>query len=269
MIRPPLLNKASEDAKVSFQDCPHALNLGILKSFNQKGIGTQIETDKDHYFIHLSFQEYFAARYVMHPLRKPSSEQAIEFIKYQKYNQRYTLVFTFMSGLLVNDDLEFSSNIFWDSIMSEPIDLVGIRHIQFVIVCLEAMSIKSSAPCYDELLVRITEYIQYSFYHENKIIRKHLSQSLERAPLLTCTSKIIHMLSNLVRNDDLKIKSEVLLFIPELKVSNPRTELIQSIIDVMQDTNTDVRIKACLALGSMDEKAAISEVNQYLTGCTR
>jgi HEAT repeat protein len=77
------------------------------------------------------------------------------------------------------------------------------------------------------------------------------------------------MLSNLVRNDDLKIKSEVLLFIPELKVSNPRTELIQSIIDVMQDTNTDVRIKACLALGSMDEKAAISEVNQYLTGCTR
>ena len=31
-------------------------------------------------------------------------KEAIEFIQYQKYNQRYTLMFTFMSGLLSEND---------------------------------------------------------------------------------------------------------------------------------------------------------------------
>jgi predicted NACHT family NTPase len=129
IIRPSLLEKALDEAKISLQDHPHILNTGILKSFHTQGTGTEIETDKDHYFVHLSFQEYFAARYLINGLKGVPTEKAIEFIKYQKYNQRYALVFTFVAGLLKQSDLKTCSNIFWNSILGQPLDLVGIRHM--------------------------------------------------------------------------------------------------------------------------------------------
>ncbi|CAF2846162.1 unnamed protein product [Rotaria sp. Silwood2] len=72
IIRPTLLEQVLNETKVSLQDYPHILNIGILKSFNKQGTGTQIETDKDHYFVHLSFQEYFAARYLINVLKDVS-----------------------------------------------------------------------------------------------------------------------------------------------------------------------------------------------------
>ncbi len=264
IIRPSLLKKALDEANVSFQDYPHVLNLGILKSFNKQGIGTKIETNKDHYFIHLSFQEYFTARYLINALKGCSTEKAVEFIKYQKYNQRYTLVFTFMSGLLAESDLESYSNIFWDVILREPLDLVGIRHIELVVFCLEAVANKSILPQHNELLQHIAKCIQYSFDSGNKIIRKHLSHLLQRAPSLTCDHKIINVLINLLQYDDKKTKSEVLVFISELKISNPSIQLIESVVSAVQDKNTDVRVKACFALGSMSEKAATNEAISQL-----
>ena len=90
LIQPTLLKKACNEAKISSQQHPHVLNLGILKSFRKQGIGNQIEMNKVHYFVHLSFQEYFAARYLIHLLKGSQTKKAIEFIKYQKYNRRYT-----------------------------------------------------------------------------------------------------------------------------------------------------------------------------------
>src|SRR5689334_11825107 len=100
----------------------------MLKTFNEQGTGTQIELDKDHYFIHLNFQEYFAARYLINNLKGSSNQKAIEFIKHQKYNQRYALLFIFASGLLCEKDMKQCINIFWGTILKEPLDLVGIRH---------------------------------------------------------------------------------------------------------------------------------------------
>jgi predicted NACHT family NTPase len=122
-----LLQKALNEAKVYLEEHPHILNMGILKSVNKQGISNRIETEKDHYFVHLSFQEYFAARYLINALKGSQTEKAIEFIKYQKYNQRYTLVFTFAAGLVSESDAKSYSNVFWENILGEPQDLVGIR----------------------------------------------------------------------------------------------------------------------------------------------
>ena len=104
LIQPTLLRKACNEVKISSQQHPHILNLGILKSFRKQGIGNLIEMNKVHYFIHLSFQEYFAARYLIHLLKGSQTEKAIGFIKYQKYNRRYTLLFSFAAGLLNDRD---------------------------------------------------------------------------------------------------------------------------------------------------------------------
>ena len=118
-----LLKKVLNQLNISLQKHPHILNFGVLKSSNKKGTGTSIELEKNHYFIHLSFQEYFAAQYVINQLNGSLRESAIEFIQHQKYNQRYALMFTFIAGLYPNS-MEPS---FLDIVHGESRDLIGIQ----------------------------------------------------------------------------------------------------------------------------------------------
>ncbi|CAF1587749.1 unnamed protein product, partial [Adineta steineri] len=183
ILRPNLLKKALNEEKVSIQDHPHILNMGVLKSFNKQGIHTQIETDKDHYFVHLSFQEYFTARYLIKALKDSSTHQEeIKFIQREKYNQRYALVFAFLSGLSSQADSNICLTTFWELILTPPMDLIGIRHMQLIISCIEETSCQSTIPQYTALLEWIAKYIEYNLSSENNIIPEHLVQSLRRAP---------------------------------------------------------------------------------------
>ncbi len=258
IIRPSLLERTLDEAKISLQDHPHILNIGVLKSFNKQGIGTQIETEKDHYFVHLSFQEYFAARYLINALKGSSIEKAIEFIKHRKYNQRYALVFIFMSGLLSESDAKLCLNIFWDNILGEPLDIVGIRHIQLVISCLHETSGKLTIPRRTELLAWIAECIKYSFYAEDGIICIYLLQSLQKAQSVLCEHTIINIFVNLLERNDTDTKATVLSIVSGLKISNPSTTLITSITIALDDKNSEVRRNACEALGNIGKKAAMN-----------
>jgi HEAT repeat protein len=260
IIQSSILKKALNEAKVSSQEHPHILNMGILKSVNKQGIGNPIETDKDHYFVHLSFQEYFAARYLIKALKGSQTEKAIEFIKYQKYNQRYTLMFTFAAGLLSESDAKASLKVFWDHILGEPLDLVGIRHMQLVILCMEETTDKFTFSRHAELLECIAKCIQYSFTMKNKILRRHLSQSLQRAPSVACDQTIVDVLINLLQHTDTDIQREVLSFISNLKISNPPVSLITSVATRLHDRDSEVSRYACDALRGMGEKAATNEV---------
>jgi HEAT repeat protein len=259
IIRPTLLKKALNEAQVSSQEHPHILNIGILKSFNKQGIGIQIELSKDHYFIHLSFQEYFAARYLVKSLKGSSTEKAIEFIKRQKYNQRYALVFTFASGILSKIDAQSTTNIFWDAILGEPLDLVGIRHMQLITSCLEETYGKLNSRCI-ELLQGIAKCIQYNISADNKIILEHISQSLQRAPSVVCDQTIINVLINLLRCNETDTKTRALSFISASKISNPPIALIISVTTALTDRNYKTRLEACEALEKMGEKAGTNEV---------
>ena len=117
ILRPKLLEQAEDESGCSTAEHPNLLNIGILKSFSQVGTGTQIEVDKDHYFVHLSFQEYFAARYLVNDFKQGNGQEAIKFIQGHKYQQRLRYVLTFTSGLLTDDDNAKCIDAFWDTIM--------------------------------------------------------------------------------------------------------------------------------------------------------
>ena len=55
LLRPVLLETSREAAKLPSQKYCRTLNIGFVKSIDKSGIGTATETDKDHYFLHLSF----------------------------------------------------------------------------------------------------------------------------------------------------------------------------------------------------------------------
>jgi HEAT repeat protein len=260
IIQSSALKKALNEAKVSLQEHPHILNMGILKSVNKRGIGNIIETDKDHYFVHLSFQEYFAASYLIDALKGSQSEKAIKFIKNHKYNQRYTLVFTFAAGLLSESDANPCLELFWDHILGEPLDLVGIRHLQLVIFCLEETNNESTFSRCNELLQWISICLQNSFMMEGEIAQEYLLQSLKRAQSVACDQTIVHVLITSLQHTDAKTKRAALSFISNMRISNPSIPLIKSVIKRLDDTDENVRAIACSALGNMGEKAATNEV---------
>ncbi|CAF1206937.1 unnamed protein product [Adineta steineri] len=261
ILRPNLLRKALNEEKISLRDHPHILNMGILKSFNKQGIDTQIETDKDHYFVHLSFQEYFTARYLIKALKRSSTHQvAIKFIQREKYNQRYALVFTFLSGLSSEDDTNICLNIFWELILRPPIDLLGIRHMQLVISCLEETSNQSTIPQYTLLMEWIAKCIKHNLSTENQIIRECLVQSLRRAPSVINNQRIINVFTHLLQNNDSNIRTAVLSFIHTMSSSNLAVALTKLVTIALDDKHEEVRRYACQALGNVGEKAAMNEV---------
>ncbi len=260
IIRPSLLEKALRKANVTTQEYLDILNIGILKSFTKQGIGNQIEINKDHYFIHLSFQEYFAAQYLINILKESSTEKVVEFIQYQKYNQRYALVFTFVAGLLSKSDDTMCLNIFWDNILGEPLDLVGLRHMELVIICLEETSTEANFARRDELLQWITKCIEYSLLTKKKIVPQHLSQSLRRAQSVVCEKTMINMMIALLKQNEADIKVEILFFICSLSISNAPARLINVIDTLLSDGDDQVKIHACEAIRTIGQKAATVEV---------
>ncbi|CAF1111048.1 unnamed protein product [Adineta steineri] len=209
ILQSKLLEKALNEEKISLLDHPHILNMGVLKSFNKQGIDTQIETGKDHYFVHLSFQEYFTARYLIKALKDSSTHQEeIKFIQREKYSQRYALVFTFLSGLSSDADTNICLNIFWELILTPPIDLLGIRHMQLVISCIEETSNQSAILQHTTLLEWIAKYIKYNLSSEDKIIFECLVQSLRRAPSVISSQRITNAFIHLLQNDDTVTRAE-------------------------------------------------------------
>ncbi|CAF3949112.1 unnamed protein product, partial [Adineta steineri] len=261
ILRPNLLKKALNEEKVSLHDHPHILNMGVLKSFNKQGIDTQIETDKDHYFVHLSFQEYFTARYLFKALKESSTHQEeIKFIQRERYNQRYALVFTFLCGLSNETGANTWFNIFWRLILTPPIDLLGIRHMQLVISCIEETSSQSTIPQHNLLIDWIAKCIEHNVLTENQIIRQCLAQSLRRAPSVISSQTIINVFIHLLQNDDSKVRIAVLSFISEINSSNLAVALINLVTIALDDKDAIVRCNAYKALGNVSEQAATKEV---------
>ncbi|KAJ6439027.1 Protein zds1 [Purpureocillium lavendulum] len=116
--------------------------------------------NQNYHFLHLTFQEYFAAR---HFVRHWSLEQPlacldlrgkvtkhitpVEFLHKQKYSARYDVFWRFVAGFLAAEDEDkggpganrgaFS---FFHAIEQDPLDLLGPTHQRLVMHCLSEVS---------------------------------------------------------------------------------------------------------------------------------
>ena len=109
--------------------------------------------DQSYHFLHLTFQEYFAARYFVRqwkanrPLEyimfgdgrsrgsKPANLDPSDFLQRNKYKSRYDIFWRFVAGLLNEEGGEEASQ-FLKAIEAEPFDILGPMHQRLVMHCL-------------------------------------------------------------------------------------------------------------------------------------
>ncbi|CAO3572854.1 unnamed protein product [Mortierella alpina] len=113
------------------------------------------DSEQAWYFLHLTFQEYFAATWMAQHLQQPipvgmqdyfashhrqqplpagmmAVEQARAFVHEHKYNPRYEIMWWMVAGLLEGEALRD----FFDLFQGAPRDLIGGRHQQVLASCL-------------------------------------------------------------------------------------------------------------------------------------
>ena len=76
-------------------------DIGLLRNKEDDGSEDLPKRDYDYYFIHLSFQEFFAARYLWRQLSDSKQvEDTLSWIALNKYEDAYQLSLNFLAGLL-------------------------------------------------------------------------------------------------------------------------------------------------------------------------
>lgn len=129
---------ALEEFKIDEDDYENFITrlcqIGVLKQIG--GEGDNVLTC-EYYYIHLTFQEFFAAKYLVSLLTsqdKNQQEEANTFIKEQKYIKRFQYMLWFAVGLL--KDNENALNGFLEIFFQAPRELFGDYEALFLMHCM-------------------------------------------------------------------------------------------------------------------------------------
>ncbi|CAF1505087.1 unnamed protein product [Adineta steineri] len=260
ILPPTLLEKTEHETECDLDEHPQLLNFGILRSYNDMPTGSQHPAEQQYYFIHLSFQEYFAARHLIRTLNSPEKQKAINFINKHKYNRRYLYVFIFASGLLVQSDNKSSMEVFWSTIQGEPLDLAGLTHIKLIIECLDELTGQTLFRQSADLMKSILDWLDVCISTKSTAIIENLLQSLMRTSSICNSSILQNKILELLHIEDQAAQYIIYHIISNLPIHEPMPELISKLCTAVQDGDADVRYIAWKALGALGEKAATNGV---------
>ncbi|CAO3569034.1 unnamed protein product [Mortierella alpina] len=228
------------------------------------------DSEQAWYFLHLTFQEYFAATWVAQHLQQPipvgmqdyfsshyrqqplpagmmTVEQANAFVQEHKYNPRYEIMLWMVAGLLEGKALQD----FFDLFQGTPRDLIGGRHQQILASCLNEARARLDATVVTGLDVELGKWMLFEI---------QTCHGRNARSMLGSQSSFPETL--LVKTLGLRSSSKVTLMNTLGSRSTLSEVAIQSLIGALKDEDVDVRSSAVLALGSQSSlsEAAIQSL---------
>ncbi|CAF2066064.1 unnamed protein product [Rotaria magnacalcarata] len=264
ILKPELFKKVEKQTGWSLREHPTLLNIGILKSFNDKVIDSNNDREKCHYFVHLSFQEYFAAHYLISALSGNTVGDAIKFIMDHKYNRRYSLMLTFASGILAETDCQTNVSTFWDALLQEPLDLVGVRHMEIFLLCLEEIGTTRIFDQYPNIKNGIVKFIESAVTVQNNMLFDYAKDALNRSLSVVNDDDVLIALATILQQADISMKKRVLEKIYQLPILNPHPQLISSLAIMFETTDEYLKEEACKMLGKIGRKVITDEIIKAL-----
>ncbi len=228
------------------------------------------EAERHYHFLHLTFQEFFAAKFLAEHLQvyakveisyvptylapknlgvMPKHDELVAFIATNKYNPRYEIVWWMVAGLLDGAALE---NFF--SILDRiPRDLIGGRHQQVMMGCLNEARSKLNPAKIWELEQTFIQSLHFEMKWNENGLSELGRQSLFPEHLL---------LEELNQSDD---KKEQIIQILGMR-SILSEKAILALIDLLKNGDKEVRGAAVKALSEQRilSKTAKSELNEML-----
>ncbi|KAI1424772.1 ARM repeat-containing protein [Xylaria sp. FL1777] len=226
---------------------------------------------RNYHFLHLTFQEYFGARYFVRqwksqqPLKclgledeENTSTGPTEFLRRNKYNARYDIFWRFVAGLLSSGR---ESRAFFQTIEAEPRDLLGGAHQRLVAHCLSETlrSIPHRIRLEDQLvrwLLFECSFRQKSVLAEElelgvNVMKKALQQAPEGAHILINSYKErmseerARFMALLIEDERYYMRNSALLALQGQTVVQQH---LQSIVGCLGDQNFNVKESAFRAL---------------------
>ena len=261
IISPTMLEEIETVTDFSLADHPQLLNLGILKCYDNNPLGSKNPTQKQHYFVHLSFQEHFAARHLLRMLDYSETKQrAKTFIQTYKYNQRFHMMFLFTSGLLGYPSYKSCEKIFWSILEDEPRDLIHLRHAQLIIASLNEIGGHALFPDCARYLNTVFSVIERYANKKEAIITRRILIDIGASLNLLNKTITQEKLVKLIDSKTTTIRHQILETLAIYSVSQPTARLLSGVLDALRDPDKEARRAAFRALGNLVEKAPTSEV---------
>ncbi|KAF9427944.1 hypothetical protein BGZ94_003774 [Podila epigama] len=240
------------------------------------------ETDLDPHkqawnFLHLTFQEYFAATWIAQKLRLDEpylsagamkAEPTIAFVHKHKYNPRYEIVWWMVAGLLEGRALEKFFDLLQEA---SSRDLIGGRHQQILASCLDEARARLAPDLTAELDGELMKWLQFEIQTNPSYGRSMLGsqtafpetlliQSFGSVcrwkPILVRTMGVrsifsksaLQFLISTLKDEDSEVRNSAVSALG--KLSTLSDSAIQSLIDALKDEDAYVRSSAASALGS-------------------
>ncbi|GJJ67714.1 bilin biosynthesis protein [Entomortierella parvispora] len=236
------------------------------------------------HFLHLTFQEYFAATWIVRHFqpqqpcstaRMMTTEEMTAFVHRHKYNPQYEIVWSMVAGLLDGNPLDN----FFELLQGEPRDLIGGRHQQILVSCLNEARARldpTVMAAYDTELARWLQLeirrLQVRFagrigitsirsilgsqlsFPEGLLVEAISSGHSNKASVIrtlgsrsVLSKSAIQSLIATLKDDDSEVKSSAASALG--KQSSLPESAIQTLIATLKDDDSGVRSSAASALG--------------------
>ena len=171
---------------------------------------------------------------------------------------------TFTSGLLNNANDDATLNRFWNLVYNKSRDLIGFRHLQLLIPCIDEGRCNDLIETKDQIIHYITNWVQYILSLKHCFLQKRLEDLLRTCTSLAAQSFIQNVFFHQLLTEDQTIVENVLLLISTMPSASSSAELFTLVSRHLDAQNSSVRKAAGTAFAKSGEKVSTSEVASHL-----